>query len=66
MMSRSYYSIRRNTAAALMIIGLILNTSACDPVMEPVEIPIGVILPLSGTLGVAGQSVLNGMDLALE
>lgn len=49
-----------------MIIGLILNTSACDPVMEPVEIPIGVILPLSGTLGVAGQSVLNGMDLALE
>lgn len=49
-----------------MIIGLILNTSACDPVMEPVEIPIGVILPLSGTLGVAGQSVMNGMDLALE
>ena len=65
-MLRSHYSIRRNTAAALMIIGLILNTSACDPVMEPVEMPIGVILPLSGTLGVAGQSVLNGMDLALE
>ena len=27
---------------------------------------MGGILPLSGTLGAAGQSVLNGMDLALE
>jgi branched-chain amino acid transport system substrate-binding protein len=65
-MSRSFNSIRRNTVTALMIAGLILNTSACDPVMEPTEIPVGVILPLSGTLSVAGQSVMNGMDLALE
>ena len=49
-----------------MIASLVLNITACDPVMEPTEIPIGVILPLSGTLGVPGQSVMNGMDLALE
>ena len=66
MMFRSHYSIGRNTVTALMIAGLVLNTSACDPVMEPTEIPVGVILPLSGTLGVPAQSVMNGMDLALE
>ena len=66
MMSKSNFSIGRNTVTALMIAGLILNTSACDPVMEPTEIPIGVILPLSGTLGPLAQSVMNGMDLALE
>ncbi len=66
MMTRIHHSIGRNTVTALMIAGLIFNTSACDQVVEPVEIPVGVILPLSGTLGVAGQRILNGMDLALE
>ena len=45
---------------------MLVCLAACDQSIEPAEIPVGVILPLSGTLGAPGQSVKNGMDLALE
>ncbi len=64
--TRIWNLIRENTVLALVLAGLVFSISACDQVTETVEIPVGVILPLSGTLGVAGQSIMEGMNLALE
>ena len=58
--------IPRELIVALVLVSAAFNLAACDQATEPVEIAVGAILPLSGTLSVPGQSVKNGMDLALE
>ncbi len=64
--NKIWHSTRGNIVSAIVLAGIAFNILACDQVTEPVEIPVGVILPLSGTLSVAGQSIMDGMDLALE
>jgi len=46
--------------------GLLIFFGACDQMVEPAEISVGVLLPLSGTLSIPGHSVKAGMDLAME
>lgn len=62
----NYRSILNQLTLALVLVSVSLSIAACDQSTEPVEIAVGAILPLSGTLSAPGVSVKNGMDLALE
>ena len=55
----------RNSIASIFL-GALIFLSACDSSGDETALDIGVILPLTGTLSVAGTNILRGMELARD